>query len=61
MEHVTIWDCPGFFDASGVVQEIANSFYNQRLMENIENMKIIFVVSERNITDCKGVGFRSSL
>jgi hypothetical protein len=58
---LTIWDCPGFFETSGVVQEIANSFYNLRLMENIGNMKIIFVVSETNITASKGYNFKTSL
>jgi hypothetical protein len=30
-------------------------------MENIGKMKIIFVVSERSITDTRGISFKSSL
>jgi len=38
-EGLIIWDCPGFEDTNGIVQEIANSFYIQRLFEISENIK----------------------
>lgn len=34
-EKISIFDCPGFFDTEGLEQEIANAFYNKRLMESI--------------------------
>ncbi len=45
-KNVTIWDCPGFKDTGGIVQEIANTFYIRRLFETTKNLKIILVMPE---------------
>ena len=50
-EMIFILDCPGFFDTEGIQQEIANSFYNNRLMENIDEIKFIFVSSENTLME----------
>jgi len=59
--EIQIEDCPGFHDTDGPVQEIANSFSNKKLMENINHLKIIFVATMSSITDNHGVMFVNSL
>jgi len=48
-DGVSYWDCPGFGDTKGVVQDVANGFYIKKLFDNIENVKVVVVVSEETI------------
>jgi predicted GTPase len=50
---VTIWDCPGFNDTE-VIQEIANSFYIKRLLDNSGSLKFVLVVTEADLIGTKG-------
>ena len=43
VEDVKVWDCPGFNDTQ-VVQDIANSFYLQRVCEVSIALKIVLVI-----------------
>ncbi|CAG8693641.1 8253_t:CDS:2, partial [Racocetra persica] len=40
------WDCPGFGDTRGPVQNIVNAYSIYKLVKNIEKLKILLVVSE---------------
>lgn len=54
---IVIWDCPGFSDTTGIVQEIANSFYIQRLFEYTQRLKFILVVPESALLNSRGSDF----
>ena len=43
-ESVAFYDCPGFNDNKSREDEIANSFYYQRLMSLYEKTKLVIVV-----------------
>lgn len=60
-KNIILCDCPGFSDTKGYGQEIVNSFCNMILIKKIENMKIIFGVTESSITDNHGDGFVKSI
>jgi hypothetical protein len=47
--EVSIFDCPGFFETSGIVQEIANQFYNHLIMLQTNEIKFIFVTTQNSI------------
>ncbi|CAG8786622.1 29223_t:CDS:2 [Gigaspora margarita] len=40
------WDCPGFGDTRGPVQNIVNAYSIFKLVESVEKLKILLVVSE---------------
>ncbi|CAG8577199.1 2264_t:CDS:1 [Dentiscutata erythropus] len=40
------WDCPGFGDTRGLVQNIVNAYSIYKLIKNVEKLKILLVVSE---------------
>ncbi|CAG8686561.1 7370_t:CDS:1, partial [Scutellospora calospora] len=40
------WDCPGFGDTRGPVQNIVNAYSIYKLVKNIEKLKILLVISE---------------
>ena len=54
LDDVTIWDCPGFKDTGGIVQEIANAFYIKRLFETTSQLKFILAISESAISSDRG-------
>lgn len=54
---VVIYDCPGFSDSEGGVQEIVNAFYVQRLFENATYARCVLVVSASDITEKRGKDF----
>lgn len=54
---VVLWDCPGFHDSAGIVQEIANAFYIKMLFENTKYIKCVLVVSESYVTQNRGIDF----
>jgi energy-coupling factor transporter ATP-binding protein EcfA2 len=54
---VVYWDCPGFDDNRGPVQDIANAFYIKRLFELSKQVKIIIVTTESSFTEGRGVEF----
>jgi len=56
-----IGDCPGFQDTDGPPQEIANSFSNKRLMENITHLKITFVATMSSLKENHGLMFIYSI
>ena len=54
LNNVTIWDCPGFKDTGGVIQEIANAFYIRRVFETTSYLKFVLVISDYAITSDRG-------
>ncbi|CAG8485565.1 3197_t:CDS:2 [Gigaspora rosea] len=40
------WDCPGFGDTRGPVQNIVNAYSIYKLIESVDKLKILLVVSE---------------
>ena len=53
-----IWDTPGYSDTGdqetkSYIKEIANSFYTCHLINNIDNIKILFVTSEDSLNNAK--------
>lgn len=57
VSEAVIWDCPGFDDAAGVVQDIANSFYIKKLFDNTNNIKFLLAVTHYSITHNQGREF----
>jgi energy-coupling factor transporter ATP-binding protein EcfA2 len=53
---LVIWDCPGFNDTD-VVQEIANSFYIDKLISTTKRLKFVLVASEASIMADRGQAF----
>ena len=47
-------DCPGFFDTRGEIQDIANSFSIDQLLNCSKHFKILFVISIFDIISGKG-------
>jgi hypothetical protein len=43
------WDCPGFEDTKGPIQDIANAFYINRIFENSKEVKILLVISNSQL------------
>jgi GTPase Era involved in 16S rRNA processing len=43
------WDCPGFKENRGGIQEIVNSFYIRELFKNLKNIKIVMLVTEQSL------------
>lgn len=56
---IVYWDCPGFDDNRGPVQDIANAFYIKRLFELSKQVKIIVVTTESSFTEGRGTEFTS--
>ena len=50
-ENFIFWDCPGFSDTKGPVQDVPNAFYIQRLFEITKNIRILIVVSYQIMDD----------
>lgn len=46
---MVVWDCPGFNDTGGIVQEIANAFYIKKIFETTKNLKFILAISEASV------------
>ena len=57
----SIFDCPGFFETGGIVQEIANQYYNHQIMLHTKKIKFILVTTQNSILDSKGKNFVDSL
>lgn len=51
--ELTIYDCPGFNDNKSREDEIANSFYYQRLVSLYPRTKLVIVVEESYLTECR--------
>ena len=51
------WDCPGFGDNRGPVQDISNAFYIKKLFELSKSTKIILVTTESSFIEGRGVNF----
>lgn len=43
------WDCAGFGDNKGLIQDIVNAFYLKRLFDNLAHIKIVLVVSANDL------------
>jgi energy-coupling factor transporter ATP-binding protein EcfA2 len=54
---VVYWDCPGFDDNRGAVQDIANAFYIKKLFDSSKTIKIIAVTTESSFTESRGAEF----
>lgn len=46
MNNLVYWDCPGFGDTNGVVQDIVNAFYIKRIFDHSIKLKLIIVIEE---------------
>ena len=47
------YDCPGFNDNTGEENDIANSFYLQRLISLYERTKFVIVIDESYFTEAR--------
>ena len=61
-----IWDTPGYSDTGdqdtkSYIKEIANSFYTCHLINNISQVKILFVTSEDSLRNAKCKYFVESI
>lgn len=45
-----LWDCPGFGDNRGAVQDISNAYYIKMLFEKYSNLKIILTIPESSLS-----------
>lgn len=50
------WDCPGFEDTKGPVQEIANSFFLKKIFDNSQSVKLVLVISENQMKSDRKLG-----
>lgn len=50
VHRIIFWDCPGFYDIGGSIQEIANALYIKRLFEISQNVKIMMVAEREAIS-----------
>ena len=50
---MAFYDCPGFKDNKSEEQDIANSFYIQRLLDTHPKVKIVIVVDESHISEAR--------
>jgi Ran GTPase-activating protein (RanGAP) involved in mRNA processing and transport len=57
---VIVWDCPGFNDTN-VQQEISNSFYIKKLLENNGEIKVVLVIHEGDLIRTKGSNFLNTV
>ena len=58
--EIVVWDSPGFNDTD-MVQEVANSFYINKLFRQHKQLKLILVVPESDITGNRGKNFIDTL
>ena len=55
--NVIYWDCPGFGDNRGPVQEIANAFYIKKLFDCSKNIKVLAITTQASFEEGRGVEF----
>lgn len=55
------WDCPGFGDPRGALEEIVNSVSIYQLFENSSNVRIILAIPEAKLEDDHSKGFKDLL
>lgn len=53
IDKMAFYDCPGFKDNKSQEQDIANSFYVQRLLDMYSKVKIVLVVDESHISEAR--------
>lgn len=51
VQDALVWDCPGFQDTAGIVQEVAIGYDITKLVENTRQLKFVLVVSEASFSD----------
>ncbi|CAG8506914.1 7934_t:CDS:1 [Cetraspora pellucida] len=51
------WDCPGFEDTGGPVQNIVNAYSIYKLVKSVKKLKILLVISESTIKDTRKIEF----
>lgn len=56
--NIIFCDCPGFFDTNGPMQEIVNIFTIVALLNSIEKVKIILLVTPKDATSLRGQNSR---
>jgi ankyrin repeat protein len=47
--RVTYWDCPGFNDTNGPVQDIPNAFYLRRIFDIAARVKLMLVIDKGDL------------
>ena len=47
---LAFWDCPGFFDSRGAVQDIVNGFAIDQLLQGNCRIKVLLVIEECDVT-----------
>ena len=55
-KDINFWDCPGFGDNRGAVQDISNAYYIKMLFDQYEKIKIIVTIPESSLGE-KSDGF----
>jgi GTPase SAR1 family protein len=43
------WDCPGFEDTKGPIQDIANAFFIKKIFDNSKYVKLVIVISDQQL------------
>jgi hypothetical protein len=61
MGNIVYWDCPGFGDTKGAVQDIANAFYVKRIFDISKQVKIVLVLSQKTFSGDKITPFLNLL
>jgi len=54
--NVTLWDCPGFGAYSGNFQKIVDVFSIFKVLEVVENVKLVLVLSKGSLSDASTTG-----
>ncbi|CAG8755657.1 1664_t:CDS:1, partial [Racocetra persica] len=53
----TYWDCPGFEDTRGPVQNIVNAYSIYKLIKSVKKLKILLIISESTIKSTRKKDF----
>lgn len=55
--NLVYWDCPGFGDTKGPIQDIANAFYIKKLFDSSNKLKLVIVVELGSLKNNKAKSF----
>ncbi len=51
--HTTYWDCPGFEDTNGPLQEIPNAFYLKKIFDSAKEVKLILAIDYNDLKNSR--------
>ena len=58
---LVFWDCPGFFDSRGAVQDVVNGFAIDQLLQGSCRIKVLLVIEQSKITGMRAEGCKREL